>query len=307
MAGNARTFVLAILIAAFTALPGCGGGEGGQSGEETEGGRVIENAFGETRVPEDPRRVVTLDPTVLLDVLALDVEPVGYAEADASQPLFLEDELEGAEPVGTESEPSIEKIATLEPDLIMGLTQDPETMSEIAPTVDVEFDETDWKRMFRERADVLGERELADGKISGFDARVRALREQMGARLDEVTVSMIRFGEGNVAVYPTSFSGSVLADIGIQRPSNQSFGAGECCVDLSVEEIPEIDADYVFIAVDPGAEDRLEEYESNPLWGRLEGKKIEVSSAAWLQTSYITANMILDDLEEHLLREVRQP
>jgi iron complex transport system substrate-binding protein len=294
-------FVAASLavVAAF----GCGTGAEPADGDRgaSEEGRVIENAYGKTRVPETPERVVTLDPTVLLDVLALGVMPVGYAGADASQPLFLRDDLEGVESIGTESQPNLEKIAALEPDLIMGYTQTPEKMSEIAPTVAVEYDETEWKRMFRFRADVLRKRGLAAEKVADFEARVREFREEMGDRLDEVTVSMIRFGESNVGVYPTSFSGSVLADIGVERPPNQAFDIGECCVDLSVEEIPEIDADYVFVAVDPGAEDQLARYESNPLWARLEGEKIEVSSAVWIQPSYTTAGMILDDLNEHVL------
>lgn len=152
--------------------------------------------------------------------------------------------------------------------------------------------------MFRERARVLGEEERAGEKIAGYEARVRGLREAMDDRLREVTVSMIRFGEANVAVYPTSFHGSVLADVGIKRPPNQAFDPGECCVELSVEEIHRVDADYIFVAVDPGAGERLEEYESNSLWGRLEGKKIEADSATWIQPSYTTATRILD---EHVL------
>lgn len=264
---------------------------------------MVENAYGKTRVPEDPERVVTLDPTVLLDVLALGVKPVGYAGADASQPLFLRDDLAGVESIGAESQPNIEKVAALNPDLIIGYTETPETFAEIAPTVAVEYDETEWKRMFRFRADVLGEKKLAEEKIADFDARVNEFREAMGDRLDEATVSMVRFGESNVVVYPTSFSGSVLADIGIKRPPNQAYDIGECCVELSVEEVPNIDADYIFVAVDPGAENQLDKYESNPLWAQLKGEKISVSSAVWIQPSYTTANMILNDLNEYVLEE----
>lgn len=284
--------------AALLGASGCGAREdGGTAG----GTRTVESVYGTARVPEEPERIVTLDPVALLDVLALGFEPVGYVEANATGLRAVEDRLQGIEAVGTESQPNLEKIAALEPDLIFGYAEDPETLSEIAPVVDVPYDETEWKRMLRDRAEILGRKEKAEKLLPDFEARKEEFRKAMGGRLDEVTVSFVRFNESGVSLYPGSFSSSVMADVGLRMPPEQRLDAGECCLELSAEEIPSIDADYIFVAVDPGGGERLREYESNPLWERLEGEKVPVDSSVWIQPSYLTANAILDDLEERLV------
>jgi iron complex transport system substrate-binding protein len=282
---------------------GCGGGESGgaNSGEATAKTRTVESVYGRTRVPAEPERIVTLDPVTLLDVLALGFEPVGYVQANLTGLGIVEDRLEGIEAVGTESQPNLEAIAALEPDLIFGYTENPEEMGQIAPVVDVPYDETEWKRMLRDKAKILGRRKRAEELLSDFETRKEEFRGAMGERLDEVTVSFVRFSESGVSLYPGSFSSSVMADVGLRMPPEQRLDAGECCVELSAEKIPEIDADYVFVAVDPGGEEKLREYESNPLWERLEGEKVAVDSSVWIQPSYLTAKAILDDLEEHVL------
>lgn len=294
-----RSTVGVVLVLAL-ALAGCGAG-GAEPPSEGRG-RLIESAYGEVSVPEEPRRIVTLDPVALINILALGEKPVGYATAGASGLGLVEEEVESVETVGSEAEPSVEKVAALEPDLIVGYAQNPDAFSEVAPIVDIpDYDETEWKRLFRFYGEALGKKGLAEEKISAFEERERDLRESLGAKIDDTTVSFVRFGQSDVSLYPTSFSGSVLRDVGIERPPGQEFEpGGECCVSVSVEELPKADADYVFVGVDPGGEKTLEEYEKNPLWARLEGEKIPVDPAVWIQPSYPTANAILDDLEEHL-------
>lgn len=125
-------------------VPGCGGGAGEQTSANT---RTIEVKYGAAEVSGTPKRVVSIGLTDQDTLLALGVVPVATREWLGEQPgaifPWAEEQLGDAdlpEIVGTATEFNVEKIAALEPDLIVGLysgltEQEYETLSEIAPTV----------------------------------------------------------------------------------------------------------------------------------------------------------------------------
>jgi iron complex transport system substrate-binding protein len=93
--------------------------------------------MGEAETEGTPGRVVVLDTGELDSAMSLGVTPVGAVEG-----LGLPSYLEGTgeiENVGTIEEPTLEKIATLEPDLILSskFRHEPiyDQLSQIAPTV----------------------------------------------------------------------------------------------------------------------------------------------------------------------------
>ena len=106
----------------------------------------MEHAFGATEIAAEPERVVTVGLTEQDTVLALGVAPVGVTEWYGEQPYatwpWAQDELGDATPevLSQADGLQIERIAALEPDLILGLNAglDDTTyaqLSEIAPTV----------------------------------------------------------------------------------------------------------------------------------------------------------------------------
>jgi iron complex transport system substrate-binding protein len=107
---------------------------------------TVQHAFGETTVPAEPRRVVTVGYTEQDTLLALDVVPVGVTEWYGDQPSavwpWAQDELGDARPTVLDASDGInvEAVAALEPDLIVGtnagLDEDVyEALSGIAPTI----------------------------------------------------------------------------------------------------------------------------------------------------------------------------
>lgn len=78
--------------------------------------RVVEHAMGETQVPSNPQRVAALN--CLDEALSLGITPVGYADYVVSS--YLGENLVGIEKIGSLTEPNLEKILTLKPDLILG-------------------------------------------------------------------------------------------------------------------------------------------------------------------------------------------
>ena len=116
---------------------------------DDEGGTfpaTVTHKYGETVVPEEPQRVVSVGVTEQDILLDLGVIPVGVTEWYGKQPdatwPWAHDLLEGAEPEVLNATDGLEfeKIAALEPDLIVGTNagitkKDYALLSQIAPTV----------------------------------------------------------------------------------------------------------------------------------------------------------------------------
>ncbi len=111
---------------------------------------TMDYSFGTACIPAKPQRIVALDIPVILDsLLALGIKPVGmvadnYERAGKYFPALFPDKVGGIETVDTEASPSLEKILTLKPDLILSFDVPSERyykqLSAIAPTVIMESD-----------------------------------------------------------------------------------------------------------------------------------------------------------------------
>lgn len=68
-----------------------------------------------------------------------------------------------------------------------------------------------------------------------------------------------------------------------------------------------MDADIVFIVLDPGSEKNFKRYENNPLWQKLNVVKkrrvYTVDSGYWIFGNILSANAILDDIYKYVLGE----
>lgn len=93
-----------------------------QTSENCEDGfNAVEDATGVICVPENTERIVALEWTYVEDVLALGVQPVGVADIEGYNnwvdiPVELDERVQD---VGTRQAPNLERIAELEPDLII--------------------------------------------------------------------------------------------------------------------------------------------------------------------------------------------
>jgi iron complex transport system substrate-binding protein len=304
--------------AALFGVSGCGGsgGQGGASG----GTRTIKHGLGETEVPERPERVATLYSAT--DVaLAVGLKPVAVDAASASAE-YLNGRLEEAENIGQGFEPNLEKLAALEPDLILGLDvvveQVYDQLSEIAPTVGVEFGETsgDWKRYNRDYAEALGRTGEFEGAMDDYEKKTEGFREKMGDRLGGTEVAIMRASPENLRFdLPGIFIGDVVYDdAGLRLPSRLREPAKNpenYTLEISREEFGRAegsDALFVWNVTGEGPEkdeEEIEEILSDPLFGRLdvvrEGRVYRMGDH-WFSESVLGASMVLDDLEKHLVK-----
>lgn len=269
-----------LALAAVLSLAGCGSdereaGTGTSAAAEDGFPRTVEHAMGSTEIPERPERVVVLDTGELDSVLSLGITPVGAVTTAVSEDFlsYLAEDAGGVEVVGTISEPNLEAIAGLEPDLILSSKMRHEDLydqlAQIAPTVFAERVGVTWKENLRLDAEALGREEEAESALEEFEADASALGAELGDAAD-LTVSAVRFMQGAVRVYTAqSFIGTVLADIGLQQlqvpsPDNPTFA------ELGEEEVTRADADVVlYSSYGADGEAQAAAVLAGPLWPRL--------------------------------------
>ncbi len=305
---------VAWLMSAFV-LVGCGVGAGGKDAggnAKDPTGRMVQHAMGEAEVPGSPDRVVVLDTGELDSAITLDVKPVGAVEAieGLGFPSYLGERTEGIENVGTIEQPNLEKIAALEPDLILSSKLRHQAIFEeldaIAPTVFTETTGVTWRENFEKHAEALGKADGAEKVVGDYEARAQEFRRAMGDNLKQTEVSVVRFLPGDTRIYQKeSFIGTVLEDAGLPRPPSQDV-EGFAIENASAELIPEMGGDAIFLTVyGPEDETTRDNITSDPLWRKLEavrqGRVYEVSDDLWmLGIGPTAAGGVVDDLERYL-------
>lgn len=275
--------------------------------------RIVQHIMGSTCIPHNPQRVVTLRLDTLADSFALGIRPIASAHIPGFPfPKYFQGKVDQVESVGDLNSPNIEKILRLKPGLIVsssGLKDIYKQLSYVAPTVVLNrpFPPPNWKDLLEELAGILDREEVGKQLINQYWQRVEKLKQALGNRRETMEVSIVNItSEYGIAAYgEKQFSGSVIKDIGLQRPQSQrgDFFYGE---NISIEKLSDIDGDILFVVSWGREEDReaQEKLKQNPLWSQLEvvqNNKVYFVGTHWHNSDIFAINAILDDLEKYLV------
>jgi len=318
------SFLAALMLVALFALTGCGNTEKQATEEDKAASEpktteskpyTVEHAMGTTEIKGDPERVVILTNEGTEALLALGVTPVGAVESWLGDPWYdhIKEEMKDVKSVGTESEPSLETIASLKPDLIIGnkMRQEAvyEQLSAIAPTVFAEELRGDWKLNFELYSKAVNKEEEGKKVMEDFNNRVADLKGKLGDQLQK-EVSIVRFMAGDVRIYhKDTFSGVILDQLGFARPESQNVN-DFAEKNATKERIPAMDGDVIFYfsyeTGDGEATKLEEEWINDPLFQNLNAVKAgnihKVSDPIWNTAGGVkAANLMLDDIEKFFL------
>lgn len=245
-----------VLASALLAACSSGPADSGPTATEdaTAAGYAVEHARGTAELAAVPQRVVTLEPVETDTAVALGVVPVGAAvlSVEAGVPDYLGEEAQAIQVVGTVPEPSLEAIAALEPDLILGTESRHadlyDQLAGIAPTVFMATQTDPWQENVLLVGRALGRETDAQALLNAYDERCAQLQEDYDVT---GTAQLLRPRDGIVSAYgPRSFAGSTLECVGFSTPE-QDWGE-DISVDLSPERVTEAAADLVLVsAADP--------------------------------------------------------
>ncbi|KUP04869.1 iron siderophore-binding protein [Bacillus coahuilensis m2-6] len=283
--------------------------------EETEStSYIVEHAMGTTEMEETPDRVVILTNEGTEALLALGVTPVGAVMSWDQDPWYehISAEMEGVEVVGDEIEVNIEKIAELQPDLIIGnkIRQEElyDQLNAIAPTVFSADLAGDWKINFELYAQALNLEDKGQEVLAAYDSKVEEVKTALGEKTND-EISVVRFSSRPTRIYYTdSFSGVIFEQLGFKRAEHQAElftpdnKMGNFAVEVDKELIPKMDADHLFYFTYADSEAVEEEWTNDPLWQNLtavqEGNAHKVSDTIWNTAGGVkAAELMLADIE----------
>jgi iron complex transport system substrate-binding protein len=214
--------------------------------------------------------------------------------------------------VGTQSSPDLAAIRAAQPDLILGsdaLTPDLHSqLSAIAPTVFTGAPGAAWEDNLR----TVGAATWRAGAANGLVDEFNAAADKEGADNDAThfQASVVQLTDTTMRVFgPDSFPGSVLADVGVDRPAAQRFTdkpydeVGITDEDLgNSPDLSIADGDIVYVSfASPKAKDRAGEVMGSDAWKKLSANKdnrvFVVNNEVW-QTGegIVAARGMLSDL-----------
>jgi iron complex transport system substrate-binding protein len=250
-----RRGVVALLAASSLLLAACGddaepeaGGETPEADEAPEA-VVVAHAQGETTVPVNPETVVVFDlgALVTLDELGVEVDGVPQIAALGAELPKYDDHPK----VGTLFEPDYEAVNAMEPDLIIVGGRSSAVypqLAELAPTIDLTVDSTDFMASFEERTRALGpifgiEDEI-DEQLAEIEAaveRVQGLAEDAGEALIVLTTG------GEVSAYGPGSRFGLIHDVLGVTPAVEDVEAATHGDAISFEFILEANPDILYV------------------------------------------------------------
>lgn len=277
--------------------------------------RVVKDFFGEVEIPVKPKRVAAI---YLEDYLvALGVEPVvQWYHPSWGQQDYLHLDVPQFDITG-----DIEKLLDASPDLIISDgyadTAIYEKYSKVAPTYRIPDDILNGSatEILRTVADLIGETEKAEQLLKDYDQRITDMKAQLQAKIGNESVAVLRLNVGekdiNLLGIKNRFVGSILyKELGLTAP--KLVADMEVFIDsLSLEKLPELNADHIIILTSNGTWSSPENQESiswlmdSAIWKSIpavkNGKVYQVERTYW-QTGAFQANLLkLDDLQKFML------
>jgi len=314
-------------LVAVLLLAACGGGGTKQTAQATAVGpqatqiaaaasptaaresRTFTDDNGKTlTIPQPPKRVVALSPSVVEILYAVGAPPV----ARVSSALYPE-EAKALPAVGSSYQPSIEQIAAQQPDLIIAdqQIQRPDVIAElekVAPvfamrvlTVD------DLLKGLRTAGRIMGKAEQGERAAQAIADKFAAVQAKLPAQRPTVFI-MVGTADAFFAAKPTSFVGDVVQRLGARNlvtegPDTAGFPG---FTTYSLERLVQLDPDVILVATaaPPNAPRASQVLAANPAWANLRavksGRVYEIDPVTLVQSAGPRVAQQIDELARYL-------
>ena len=285
-----------------------------------QGERPFEHALGESCIPQNPRRVVTLSGFTAAPLIEFGVPIIGtggdFNKTTGRHEISYVTQLFGLDfsnsditQVSDGFTPNLETIASIQPDLIVVdpyYSQFHENLARIAPTVVPIDDGTDFMAYMRFHADIAGQLDEFERLKADYDAKIEFIKEVLGDP-GNITVSWFEIQEGSIQ-HPSGFGAvdRVVVDIGFQSPPLFVGAQPGASLNYSLEKIQDADGDIIissFDALHTNTPEKETEYRDQvaPIWRRLSA--VEEGNFYWVDrnTWYAYTFKSLHEVSQTLL------
>lgn len=219
---------------------------------------------GKVEVPANPQRVVVLS-SFAGNVMSLGVNLVGVDSWSKQNPRF-DSKLKNVAEVSDEN---VEKIAQLNPDLIIGLSniKNVDKLKKIAPTVTYTYGKVDYLTQHLEIGKLLNKEKEAKTWVDDFKKRAQTAGKDIKAKIGEdATVSVVENFNKQLYVYGENWGRGteiLYQEMKLKMPEKVKEKAlKEGYYALSTEVLPEFAGDYLIVSKNKDTDNSFQETES---------------------------------------------
>ena len=272
---------------------------------------TVKDAKGEFTLDKTPSRVVALEYSFVDALAQVGVSPVGVADDNKIDRILpqVREKIAAWQSVGTRSQPSLEVIASLKPDLIIA---DPsrhtavfEELKKIAPTVMLDSRHESYQENLetaQKIGDLVGKSSEMKAKINEHNDYIANIAKNLGVQGKKASFGTSREDKFNIQ-NDNGYVGSFLTTLGFaptKLNSDQAF------VEINLEQLVMEKPEYLFIA-HYRDESIARKWEAEPLWKAIPAVKANhvysVDSDMWargrgLEASKIMAKQIEDFVKQ---------
>lgn len=283
--------------------------------------RVIEHAAGSIEITEQPVRIVSTSPSLTGSLLAIDAPVVATSTALVSN---LSDDKgffvqwadvaddRGVEVLYSNLELDLDAVDAFAPDLIIGSANGGDTtleaygqLSDIAPTVLLDYSTATWQELTTELAGIVGLEENATKVLDEFDSWVAGQAEQIELPEQPVTALVYLGADGAWAFARDAAQAVLLESLGFEYEDvpeeAATTAAGPGLAVVTAENLPAAFAVAQTLFVVPlGSEQEVDEFAADPLLvgaPAVTGDRVYSLGAASFRLDYYSAT----DTVEHLV------
>ncbi|MFD2330587.1 ABC transporter substrate-binding protein [Cohnella sp. GCM10020058] len=278
---------------------------------EPSGPRIVTDDIGDqVEVPSNPVRVVA--PYLEDALLSLGVKPAAQWSAGELLLNYLQPELQDVPKLDFVAF-SPEQVASFEPDLfivpfaIRVQNGAYDQFSKIAPTYVFEDATKDWRKTLLTLGDLLGRNAEAEQALADYDAKMAGFKQELQAKTTGKKAAIMLISEKSFSLMQDeTYSGKVVyGELGLQPTSE---GKGSDWKELSLETLPDLDADYIFLmqvdGKDPLANKDLDSIYNTPIWKSMkavkEGHVYSVDRDYWINTGLKANVKVAEDVQKLL-------
>lgn len=262
---------------------------------------TVKDAKGEFTLDKTPSRVVVLEYSFVDALAQVGVSPVGVADDNKIDRILpqVREKIAAWQSVGTRSQPSLEVIASLKPDLIIA---DPsrhtavfEELKKIAPTVMFDSRHESYQENLetaQKIGDLVGKSAEMKAKINEHNDYIANIAKNLGVQGKKASFGTSREDKFNIQ-NDNGYVGSFLTTLGFaptKLNSDQAF------VEINLEQLVMEKPEYLFIA-HYRDESIARKWEAEPLWKAIPAVKAShvysVDSDMWARGRGLEASKIM--------------
>ena len=262
---------------------------------------TVKDAKGEFTLDKTPSRVVALEYSFVDALAQVGVSPVGVADDNKVDRILpqVREKIAAWQSVGTRSQPSLEVIASLKPDLIIA---DPsrhtavfEELKKIAPTVMFDSRHESYQENLetaQKIGDLVGKSSEMKAKINEHNDYIANIAKNLGVQGKKASFGTSREDKFNIQ-NDNGYVGSFLTTLGFaptKLNSDQAF------VEINLEQVVVEKPEYLFIA-HYRDESIARKWEAEPLWKAIPAVKANhvysVDADMWARGRGLEASKIM--------------